>query len=73
MKKNFRIIKFKKNKPVLQVKSLSKSFNNNRVRSLVRFSGTEPLLRILVEAKSKITVLQKFKEIQSIVRPHLDK
>ncbi len=67
--------KTKNNKLLKVVKdlSLSKSFNNNRVRSLVRFSGTEPLLRILVEAKSKITVLQKFKEIQSIVRPHLDK
>tara|TARA_B100000427_G_scaffold101263_1_gene83505 strand:+ start:644 stop:1399 length:756 start_codon:yes stop_codon:yes gene_type:complete len=31
MKKNFRIIKFKKNKPVLQVKSLSKSFNGRPI------------------------------------------
>ena len=31
MKKNFRIIKFKKNKPVLQVKNLSKSFNGRPI------------------------------------------
>ena len=31
MKKNFRIIKFKKNKPVLQIKSLSKSFNGRPI------------------------------------------
>ena len=31
MKKNFRIIKFKKNKPVLQVKNLSKSFDGRPI------------------------------------------
>ncbi len=31
MKKNFRIIKFKKNKPVLQVKNISKSFNGRPI------------------------------------------
>ena len=31
MKKNFRIIKFKKNKPVLQIKSVSKSFDGRPV------------------------------------------
>ena len=31
MKKNFRIIKFKKNKPVLQIKSVSKSFQGRPI------------------------------------------
>ena len=31
MKKNFRIIKFKKNKPALQVKSVSKSFDGRPI------------------------------------------
>ena len=31
MKKSFRIIKFKKNKPVLQVKNLSKSFEGRPI------------------------------------------
>ena len=31
MKKSFRIIKFKKNKPVLQVKNLSKSFDGRPI------------------------------------------
>ena len=31
MKKNFRIIKFKKNKPTLQVKGISKSFDGRPI------------------------------------------
>ena len=31
MKKSFRIIKFKKNKPVLQVKNISKSFKGRPI------------------------------------------
>ena len=31
MKKSFRIIKFKKNKPILQVKNVSKSFDGRPI------------------------------------------
>ena len=37
-------------------KNLLNSFNNKNIRSLVRLSGTEPLVRILVEGKNKYLV-----------------
>ena len=39
-----------------------KSFNNKNIRSLVRLSGTEPLVRILVEGENKnfINYMQNF-------------
>ncbi len=46
--------------------------NNSSIRSLVRFSGTEPLLRILVEGKEKIKVKNKSNEIKNLLRPYLD-
>ncbi len=46
--------------------------NNSSIRSLVRFSGTEPLLRILVEGKEKIKVKNKSNEIKNLLRPFLD-
>ena len=35
MKKNFRIIKFKKNKPTLQVKGISKSFDGRPILKII--------------------------------------
>jgi len=48
-----------------------RSLNNKNLRSLVRFSGTEPLVRILVEGLDKNIVKKQSIKIKSIVRPHL--
>ena len=48
-----------------------RSLNNKNLRSLVRFSGTEPLVRILVEGLDKNIVKKQSVKIKSIVRPHL--
>ena len=50
----------------------SKLFNNNKIRSLVRFSGTEPLIRILVEGKDKEIVKKNFIKINNMIRKYLD-
>ncbi len=49
-----------------------KSLNNNNIRSLVRLSGTEPILRILVEGQNKNVVNKLAKKITNLVRPFLD-
>ena len=46
----------------------NKSFNNKNIRSLVRFSGTEPLIRILVEGKNKNIVKLNSDQIKKLVR-----
>ena len=51
----------------------NKLFNNNKIRSLIRFSGTEPLVRILVEGQDPKLVKQNISKIENILRPHLDK
>ncbi len=49
-----------------------KEFNNKKVRSLVRFSGTEPLVRILVEGLNKKLVKDTAMKIKYLIRPYLD-
>ena len=48
-----------------------KSLNNKNIRSLVRLSGTEPLVRILVEGSDKKIVKEKSMKIQNLIRPYL--
>ncbi len=49
-----------------------KSFNNKNIRSLVRLSGTEPLVRILVEGENKNFIKEKCNLIKEKIRPYLD-
>tara|TARA_A100001011_G_scaffold394266_1_gene486227 strand:- start:6239 stop:7594 length:1356 start_codon:yes stop_codon:yes gene_type:complete len=49
----------------------NKSFNNEKIRSLVRFSGTEPLVRILVESNNKNLVKLSSLKIKKLIREHL--
>ena len=55
------------------INSLNKNklFNNNKLRSLIRLSGTEPLVRILVEGKNAKIVKQNLAKIKNLLRTHL--
>ncbi len=50
----------------------NKMFNNKKIRSLVRLSGTEPIVRILVEGESNNLVKKISMEIKNLVRLHLE-
>ncbi len=50
----------------------NKLYNNKKIRSLIRLSGTEPLVRILVEGQEIIEVKKKSLELKKLVRPYLD-
>ena len=47
------------------------SYNNKKIRSLVRLSGTEPLVRILVEGEDMIEVKKKSLKLKKLIRPYL--
>ncbi|MDC3132058.1 phosphoglucosamine mutase [Pelagibacteraceae bacterium] len=57
------------------INSLNKNklFNNSKLRSLIRLSGTEPLVRILVEGQNSKLVKQNLIKIKNLIRPHLAK
>ncbi len=56
---------------IIDTLNKDKSLNNKNIRSLIRFSGTEPVLRILVEGESKSLVKANSKKIKNIIRPYL--
>ena len=55
------------------INSLNKNklFNNSKLRSLIRLSGTEPLVRILVEGKNSKLVKHNLIKIKNLLRTHL--
>ena len=55
------------------INSLNKNklFNNSKLRSLIRLSGTEPLVRILVEGKNSKLVKNNLIKIKNLLRTHL--
>ena len=67
------VYKNKNKKLVNAINNLKKNkyFNNKKIRSLVRFSGTEPLIRILVEGENKNAVQDNSIKIKNIIRPYL--
>ena len=68
-------LKFKKRSKklinIIKKINKNKSLNNENLRSLIRLSGTEPLVRILVEGKNKNIVKQNSLKIKNLVRPYL--
>ncbi len=63
--------KSKKLLQILDKLKKDKSLNNKKIRSLVRLSGTEPLVRILVEGENKKLVSMNSLKIKNIIRPYL--
>ncbi len=65
--------KSKNEKLIKAINSLNnnKLFNNNKLRSLIRLSGTEPIVRILVEGKNAKLVKQNITKIKNLLRTHL--
>ncbi len=60
---------------IQKINSLNKNklFNSNKIRSLIRLSGTEPLVRILVEGQNPKLVKQNLIKIKNQLRPYLGK
>ena len=54
MKKSFRIIKFKKNKPALQVKNLSKSFDGRPILKKINNLYPGEIIGLIVLTALKI-------------------
>ena len=67
------VYKNKSNKLIKILDDLKKNklFNNKNVRSLVRLSGTEPLVRILVEGQDEIIVKNLIDKLKNLVGAHL--
>ena len=67
------VYKNKSNKLIKILNDLKKNklFNNKNVRSLVRLSGTEPLVRILVEGQDEIIVKNLIDKLKNLVGAHL--
>tara|TARA_Y100000768_G_C23971199_1_gene680668 strand:+ start:185 stop:1537 length:1353 start_codon:yes stop_codon:yes gene_type:complete len=63
--------KTKKLLNVIKNLNKDKSVNNKNLRSLVRLSGTEPLVRILVEGENESIVKENLIKIKNIVRSSL--
>ena len=63
----------KKNHKFIKSLSNDKSLNKNNMRSLIRISGTEPLIRILVEGPDYSKVEECSKNIENKVRLNLEK
>ena len=63
----------KKNLKFIKSLSNDKSLNKNNMRALIRISGTEPLIRILVEGPDYSKVEECSKNIENKVRLNLEK
>ena len=68
-------ISFKKisNKGTKYINNLSKKYSNSDVRILIRFSGTEPLIRLLVEGKETKKVKHYINILEKEIRSSVEK
>ncbi len=53
-----------------QIKKIEKSLNHSG-RILIRYSGTEPLLRIMVEGKDETKLHQYAQDLVELVKKHI--